>query len=336
MNSFVLSIVIPTYSRAEKLNLLLFSLSNSFSVWPNGIEVVILDNASTDNTAQIVSNFLDIIPIKYVRRPNNIGMDGNIASCFDATSGKYLWILGDDEILYRNSLKYIFEVCSNNDFGILHLENGGFKSEDEHIIGDLSIPENPEIISLNSELLFRNANIFLTFISANITNKLAVIKKFPDFNSKSDINTFLPQMAWTYSALKAVDNHFFIRTPMFGALIGNTGGYKFIEVFGVNLINLTNKYFPLDTLKSTQIMSNAVITRLIPGELIAQFGKIGSKSNFANEDINTAIYNSFGEKIYFKIFLKPILSNSLFLRKFFFILVRVFNKLNKKMGFIFL
>jgi glycosyltransferase involved in cell wall biosynthesis len=330
MNAVVLSIVIPTYQRATCLKLLLASLTSELSDFPTDCEVIVLDNASADNTQEVVAQFSAEFPIQYVRKEKNIGMDGNIASCFDAASGKYLWVLGDDEILYRGTFDYVLNFCRTKDFGILHMENGGFNDGEENEVRLISIPDNLKITSLNSIRMFREANIFLTFISANIINRDAVINKFPEFSSRSDINTFLPQMAWMYSVLKAMDNHFLIRTPMFGALTGNTGGYKLIEVFGVNLINITKKYFSQSFPDAINIMSNAVVTRLVPGEVMRQTGKSSTKSKFEYEDINAVISLCFSKNIYFIIFLKPILSNSKFLRLFSFFSVRVFNRINKK------
>lgn len=336
MTSIVLSIVIPTYQRAKCLQLLLMSLTQNLSNWPIDCEVIVLDNASKDNTNDVVSRFEDYFPIKYFCNEKNIGMDGNIASCFDVSSGKYLWVLGDDEILYSGTLEYVLNLCRTKEFGLLHMENGGFRNDEGHKVSEIAISRTPKITSLNSKDMFRQANIFLTFISANVINKKSIIEKFPDFNAKAEINTFLPQMAWIYSALKTMDNHFFVQSPMFGALTGNTGGYKFIEVFGVNLIRITKKYFSDGPLDAVGIMSNAVITRLIPGEIMHQLGKSSVKSKFEHEDINSSIKKCFGDKVYFKLFLMPLLSGSKISRQVAFLFVRIFNKFNKKMKYIML
>lgn len=333
MTEISLSIVIPTYNRASKLNYLLSSLFGKSCNFHTDVEVVILDNASADNTEDVVSNFSKSYPIKYLKREKNIGMDANIASCFDAANGKYLWVLGDDEILYRGTLDYVLNLCRVENFGILYMENRGFQDGEENKVELISVPGTPDVITLSSEKMFREVNVFLTFISANIVNKSAVINSFPEFNSRSDTNTFLPQMAWMYSALKSVDQHFFVRSPMLGALTGNTGGYKLIEVFGINLINITKKYFDKSLPAAANIMSNAVITRLLPGEIIRQNGESSAKSKFEHEDVKKAIYSCFENKIYFKIFLKPILSGSVFKRKISFFFVRVFNRVNKKIRY---
>lgn len=332
----ILSIVVPTFRRAACLKLLLSSMTSGILNWPDDLEVIILDNASPDNTKNIVSEFAINFPIKYFCHDENVGMDGNIAACFNAASGKYLWVLGDDEILYQGALNYVLDLCRHREFGILYMENGGFKEGEEDSIIKLSIPVNLKKNHLNSKRMFREVNIFLTFISANVINREVILRKFPEFDFKSDTGTFLPQMAWIYSALKAVDSHIYIYSPMFGAMTGNTGGYKLIQVFGVNLINITKKYFSDDSSIAANIMSNAVATRLLPGELMHQLGNATGKSKFEYEDINAVIASCFGKNVYYRFFLRGILSNSFFRRKCAFFLVRVFNKFNKNMRYVFL
>ena len=76
----LLTIAIPTYSRAEKLARLLDSIvmeSESVS-WP--IEIVVSDNASTDDTPRVANVYLSKESIKYSRNPTNLGFDRNLAA----------------------------------------------------------------------------------------------------------------------------------------------------------------------------------------------------------------------------------------------------------------
>ena len=330
----VLSIVIPTYNRSFSLRYTLLSIFNGFDNFPEEIEVIILDNASPDNTKDIVSEFSENFPITYFCRPENIGMDGNIASCFDTASGKYLWVLGDDEILYQGTIDFVLNFCIQEEFGILYLESNGFKIGQEDLTLQSIISPKLDIQPLNSEDMFRQTNVFLTFISGNIVNKKIIKNVFPQFDASTDMNTFLPQMAWIYSALKAIDKHFYVSNFMVGALNGNTGGYKLIEVFGINLINITKKYFHDSMPQANRIMLNAVMTRLIPGELMRQASALDiGKNKFESENIDEKTLSCFRKGIYYFIFLKPIVLGGIKKRKIYFLLLRIFNKINKKMKY---
>lgn len=66
----LLTIAIPTYNRAEKLEVLLEQLTADTAYDPTRVEIVVSDNASTDHTAQVVARFADI---RYHRNETNIG-----------------------------------------------------------------------------------------------------------------------------------------------------------------------------------------------------------------------------------------------------------------------
>ncbi len=333
----MLSIVIPTYNRAELLDYLLASITNDFLVWPSDLELVVIDNASTDQTSAVVSKFTGRnASIKYFVNEKNIGMDGNLSACFDKASGKYFWQIGDDEIMYSGTVQFVLELCRTKEFGLLHLASQGFSHGQQAEISVRKRPEGVVAETLDSNKLFRMANVFLTFISANVINRKAVLTRFSDFDAKAEFNTNLPQLAWTYSALKACDTHYYIRTPMFGALGGNTSGYKLVEVFGVNLIKITKKYLDGLIPNAERIMSNAVITMLLPSEFMAQFGKSLNKSKFEDENTREAVIKCFGGRFYFHLFITPLLSSSDKGRKISFFFLRVFNRFNREFGYIFL
>lgn len=304
---------------------------------PKDLELIVSDNASPDGTNDVVANFIRRgFPINYVANKANIGGDGNVAASFNLASGKYFWVIGDDEVMYRGTVQYILELCRAKEFGLLHLTSQGFAHGQQAEVSSREKSDEVVVEALDSKKLFRMANVFLTFISANIINREAVLTRFPDFDAKAEFNTNLPQLAWTYSALKASDVHYYVRTPLFGALGGNTSGYKLIEVFGVNLINITKKYLDGVIPNAERIMSNAVITRVLASELMAQFGKSRNKNKFEDENIREAVTKTFGDRLYCHLFLTPIISASAIGRKISFFCLRVFNRINSELRYLFL
>lgn len=334
---YVLSIVIPTYNRAELLQFLIKSIIYDFNFWPEDLELVIIDNASTDHTREMVERYIfEGVPIRLVVNKCNIGMDGNLAACFNISEAKYLWQIGDDEVLYQGCAKYVLNFCRTKDFGLLHIESVGFLKGEQ--AGQLvhKIPEkiNPRL--LNSTQIIRRANVFLTFISANIVNRHLLMSEEPKFNSEEEINTYLPQLAWIYGVLRLSNRHFYINSPLFGALVGNTGGYRLIEVFGVNLLEITNRrlcsFFP----EARSIMANSVLTRLLPGELMAIGQKSASCNDFEDECLGLSLEKAFGHSFILHFTSKGLLSPSRMSRRLIFFGVRLFNIINRKLGYLFL
>lgn len=98
-----LSILVPTYNYAAYLPQALQSvLTQDFS----DFELIISDNASTDNTAEIIQMFLERdTRIRYIRQPQNYGMVANWNLCLQEARGEYVYFLfADDFLLDRGAL----------------------------------------------------------------------------------------------------------------------------------------------------------------------------------------------------------------------------------------
>ena len=113
---FPLSIYIPTFNRVETLLELLNNIKNTCDSQMRGlIEVVVSDNASTDLTQQMMKIALDNGFIdKYIRFSKNRGSDENISSCYHSTNGDFVWILCDDDLPGKESIKNILSVIEEN------------------------------------------------------------------------------------------------------------------------------------------------------------------------------------------------------------------------------
>lgn len=76
------------------------------SQYDERVEVLISDNASPDNTEEIVSGFKKQFPqINYIRNEENIGPDANFLQCYKRARGKFVLLLGDDDLIVENSLR---------------------------------------------------------------------------------------------------------------------------------------------------------------------------------------------------------------------------------------
>jgi len=94
-----LSICVPTYNRAPELRVMLDSL-NAQTGYGLDIEIVISDNASTDDTQALVAEYADRgIAIVYHRLADNLGFDRNILNAVARASGDYCWLFGSDDVL---------------------------------------------------------------------------------------------------------------------------------------------------------------------------------------------------------------------------------------------
>lgn len=107
-----LAVYIPTYNRAQFLKESIKSvLSQTFSEF----NLYILDNASDDNTREVVGSF-DDSRITYIRHEKNIGGLNNINYALDNCKEKYLVIFHDDDIMKSDFLEkeYTFLLKNKN------------------------------------------------------------------------------------------------------------------------------------------------------------------------------------------------------------------------------
>jgi len=108
------SILIPTFNRAELLKKAIKSvLSQDYE----NLEVIVSDNASTDNTYEIVSEFFDDNRFKYYKNEMDIGLVNNLKKLvLDYMTGEYFILLGDDDYLIKDDyISKVVNIFENND-----------------------------------------------------------------------------------------------------------------------------------------------------------------------------------------------------------------------------
>lgn len=109
-----LSICIPTYNRAKYLGETIASIVNQAT---EEVEIVISDNASSDNTTEIVEHYRATFPsIVYYRHSENVGADRNYLKVVELASGEYCWLFGSDDIMKEHAIaKVLSEIKSGAD-----------------------------------------------------------------------------------------------------------------------------------------------------------------------------------------------------------------------------
>ena len=90
-----ITVTVPTYNRAGLLKLALQSI---LAQQPPTFRVVVLDNASTDDTASVVQSFADP-RLSLDRSPRNLGMLRNWNRCLQANTSPFLCLFCDDDLM---------------------------------------------------------------------------------------------------------------------------------------------------------------------------------------------------------------------------------------------
>jgi len=118
----MLTIALPTYNRSKDLRVALDSvLPQLVQPFSNRVEVLISDNASTDDTSAIAREYEKRFAgiVRYRVNAHNVGFSRNVDAAIRSSQGEYVLLLGDDDGLEPNALQTIFSVIDSHvDFGI--------------------------------------------------------------------------------------------------------------------------------------------------------------------------------------------------------------------------
>lgn len=115
MQNKILSIYVPTYNRAEKVvRQLKFLINEMKEIDTNDIEIVVNNNCSTDDTEEKILRVIEGTSIIYHKNDTNLGIVGNIYEAPKLISGKYFWVVSDDDNLRHGIVKRILEIVKNN------------------------------------------------------------------------------------------------------------------------------------------------------------------------------------------------------------------------------
>lgn len=116
-NPPLVTIGMPTYNRANSY--LKDALKSAVSqTYPN-IEIVISDNASTDNTEALIKSFNDP-RIRYFRQSTNIGGLNNANFCVERANGDYFVLLHDDDLIDNDFIEVCMKAVNYDvNFGVI-------------------------------------------------------------------------------------------------------------------------------------------------------------------------------------------------------------------------
>jgi abequosyltransferase len=108
----LLSICITTFNRgsfiAETLDSILAQIRE-------GVELLIVDGASPDNTPKVMAQYVARHPgIRYFREKENSGVDGDYDKAVGYASGKYCWLMTDDDLLNEGAVTTVLKVLEED------------------------------------------------------------------------------------------------------------------------------------------------------------------------------------------------------------------------------
>ena len=229
----LLSLCVPTYNRATLLSQALRAILSQITPDLTAlVEVIILDNASPDDTPGVVARaqaeFPDA-PVRYVRRPENIGADRNFLDAVAQARGEFVYLLSDDDVLLPGAVATLLQLIREHpdlDAFTLNVyefwdspdeERAGHFSGPDHVLA----PQDEALPALNSLLIFLSC---MAFRRANVAGR--------DYSDK--VGTLVIQAFLFVDALSPGHGLYVTERPYLAKRTDNHQGYGFFEVFVTN------------------------------------------------------------------------------------------------------
>jgi Glycosyl transferase family 2 len=159
----LLSIAIPTYNRAPFLaQLLAHLLPQIKGRLEDKVEVLVVDNHSTDGTVTVMSQVLGPCPfVKFHRHRTNIGMAANFAFAVAQATGTFCWLVGDDDLILGGAVDKVLaqiqrgepdflllnRAVGNHDLSIVMLERQLLIDQDRDYDGLVALARDFGVIT---------------------------------------------------------------------------------------------------------------------------------------------------------------------------------------------
>lgn len=168
----LLSICIPTYNRCQylKKNLDYFVAHNS-----GDIEIIICDNASSDETAHVVTDVIEsncLDNFTYIRNEFNIGPDANFKKALSMSKGIYTLLLGDDDFLNDNFLDEFLDALKTKkeQLSFITLMPTKDKTEPNRFIQYSIDGFDKYLIKTGPQITFMSSMVFNTNLMQKVLN----------------------------------------------------------------------------------------------------------------------------------------------------------------------
>jgi glycosyltransferase involved in cell wall biosynthesis len=323
-NAPLLTIAIPTYNRAHYLEGLLAVLHEQLQS-ETRVELLVSDNASTDNTAATVAKYQSRgVAIRSIRNESNLGADRNILQCYLEASGKYVWVFSDDDLILPGTVKRVLDILSSGRYDMVNL-TARFSEGDDNRRQSPHAPL-PDREFTRPEDLARSIYVYFTFISSVILNKQR-ISSLPHRPFDSLLDTNLVQLGPVYSALNHHRRSLVIRDPLIAARGNSNVGYGLFRVFGTSFEKITREW--IDKASVQHAIIDLTIRKFLPYWMMMSRE---SKASIVAENPHRILRNCYGNNMRYWVFGYPIYVLPLPLAKLWLLGVRIANKAGSILG----
>lgn len=298
----LLTIIVPTYNRAQYLELLLTTLAHDLADLDGQVCVIVGDNASTDSTPAVVRAFCKRVSAAItIRHAVNVGAEENFCRCVERVSSKYFWIIGDDDLPRAGAILQLLALLGDYAPDLVYLDSDWRPKLTDN---QSESPVLAEAQSILGRLDFaRRVNVWTTFISGLVVNRDVFVSAQPAESLRRFKNTSLVQLGWVLETLRVGSRFMVTRQKYVLATRGNSGGYGVVTVFGVNFAAVVETVFGTES-PITRVMLRRNAVMFLPSLLWSL--RLGTVGAFAPENVDSTLRPTLGRSLSFWLLLRPV------------------------------
>jgi abequosyltransferase len=167
-----LSICIATFGRGKFIG---ETLDSVLGQWEPGVELVVVDGASPDDTPQVMAQYVSQNPgIAYYREHENSGVDRDYDKAVGYARGDYCWLMPDDDLLRPGAIAAVLGVLDRGlDLVVVNAEVRNADFSKQLVPRLLDFPDNREYGAPDRERFFSEIATSLSFIGCAVVRREA-------------------------------------------------------------------------------------------------------------------------------------------------------------------
>jgi glycosyltransferase involved in cell wall biosynthesis len=292
----ILTIGIVTYNRTDYLSKMLDSIIKIQSEFTNQIEILILNNGSSDGTSALLDSYKDRVEFKLIQQKENMRGAETFKKLINSASGKFMIIPGDDDCFYGENFDKLLAVLRaiENDVNIVTC------------FADV-IDEKDRLLSVNYRPVAHNTqeNILAQLIFKSIFWLPATVFR-REILAKKDLSPSLIALDWSFW-IETMSNgkYFVLDTPIIKyRQHSNREQESYLQkTWDIDSFLMLEKSVTVGSLKNWFDAAETISLNLFAQELVTQ------TKNKDLKDLELAIYILICQILHRKINIRLLLLN---------------------------
>lgn len=259
MSPYKLSICIPTYNRGAYIGATLESILSQIR---DDVEVIVSDNASTDNTEAVVLSYQAKFPLlQFHKFSSNQGADANYLKVVELAQGKFCWLMGSDDAIEPGAIaRVIASLARSPGLSGLTVKTQSYDQELLNPIPSTDIGINEDTYYKSAKECFTQLGPWFGYLSAQIVRRDLWMQVVNTYDLSPYYNAYV-HVYVIARMLKIDPNWMFLNVPCVSWRSGNDsfldkGIYNRIRIDVLGYQKITRDVFGIESKIFADVMKS--------------------------------------------------------------------------------